>query len=119
MIGILRADVDGDRASSGIVRAGGFCFLTRCVGDPDGTLEDQVNGAFDDMERRLAAVGLAADSVVRLDCVFRDLGDVPAAARAMRERFRGRYPATRCLQGEIEGGVSFQADAVAWCGGVY
>lgn len=36
MIGILRADVNREWAHSGIVRAGGFCFLGYCVGNVGG-----------------------------------------------------------------------------------
>ena len=52
---IERYDVNEDWAHSGIVRAGNFYFLNYCVRDTNGTVEQQVNGAFDVMEERLAS----------------------------------------------------------------
>ena len=124
MVGILRADINEAWASSGVVRAGGFCFLSCCVGSVGGTVEEQVNGAFDEMARRLALVGLTLENVVQMDCLFRDVWNIPVMEKVIRERFRGRYPARKSLQtnfAHVGGpeGLAFQADAVAWCGGVY
>ncbi len=44
---IERYDVNEDWAHSGIVRAGNFYFLNYCVRDTNGTIEQQVSGAFD------------------------------------------------------------------------
>lgn len=46
MDGIERRDVNDGWAHSGIVRAGDFCFLSYCVGNVGGTVEEQINGAF-------------------------------------------------------------------------
>ena len=54
MEGITRHDVNEEWAHSGMIRAGDFCFLNYCAGNVGGTVEEQINGAFDEMERRLA-----------------------------------------------------------------
>ena len=55
---IIRKDISEDWAHSGIIKAGDYCFLSYCVGNVGGTVEEQVNGAFDQMESRLALFGL-------------------------------------------------------------
>ncbi len=47
---IERYDVNEQWAHSGIVKAGDFCFLNYCASN-GGTIEEQINGAFDEMER--------------------------------------------------------------------
>ena len=59
-----------DWAHTGILKAGDFCFLSYCVGNVGGTVEEQINGAFDEMERRLGLSGLTLENVVRC-CLFR------------------------------------------------
>ena len=51
---IERYEVNEQWAHSGIVKAGDYCFLSYCVGNIGGTIEEQINGAFDNMEERLA-----------------------------------------------------------------
>ena len=46
---IERYDVNDEWAHSGIIRAGDFCFLGYCAGNPGGTIEEQINAAFDQM----------------------------------------------------------------------
>ena len=53
---IERYDVNEEWAHCGIIKAGDFCFLNYCVGNVGGSIEQQVNGAFDEMEKRLALV---------------------------------------------------------------
>ena len=79
---IERLDVNEAWAHSGIIKAGDFCFLNYCVGNVGGTIEEQINGAFDEMEKRLAMVGLTLEHVVQMDCLF-------------RPRENSRTPATR------------------------
>ena len=55
---IERYDISEEWAHSGIIKAGDFYYLGYCVGNVGGTIEEQVNGAFDHMEKRLAMVGL-------------------------------------------------------------
>ena len=70
---IERYDVNEQWAHSGIIKAGDFCFLGYCAGNVGGTIEEQINGAFDQMEERLAMVGLTLENVVQMDCLFRDV----------------------------------------------
>ncbi len=119
---ILRLDVNEKWAHSGIVRAGNFCFLGYCAGRLGGTIEEQVNGAFDEMERRLALFGLTLENVVQMDCLFRDVWNIPVMEQVIRERFHGKYPVRKSIQTEFaapgggrEGSLLFQVDAVAWC----
>ena len=66
---IERYDVNDEWAHAGLVKAGDYCFLSYCVGNIGGTVEEQINGAFDNMEERLAMVGLTLENVVQMDCV--------------------------------------------------
>ncbi len=118
---IERFEVNQEWAHSGVVRAGDFCFLSYCVGNIGGTVEEQVNGAFDNMEQRLAMVGLTLEDVVQMDCLFRDVWNIPVMEKVIKERFHGRYPARKSIQtnfAHVGGpdGLQFQADAVAYCG---
>ena len=58
---IERYDVNEEWAHTGIIKAGDFCFLSYCVGNIGGTIEQQINGAFDEMEKRLAKLGLTLE----------------------------------------------------------
>lgn len=118
--GIIRLDVNEQWAHAGIVRAGDFCFLSYCAGNVGGTVEQQINGAFDEMERRLAMLGLTLESVVKMDCLFRDIWNIPVMERIIKERFKGKYPARKSVQTEFAhtggpDGLLFQCDAIACC----
>ncbi len=117
---IIRKDVSEECAHSGIIKAGDYCFLSYCAGRTDGSLEDQINSAFDEMERKLSLFDLGLESVVKMDCLFRDIWDIPVMERVIKERFNGKYPARKSIQtdfadtgGEI--GRKFQVDAIAYC----
>lgn len=74
---IERYEVNEQWAHSGIIKAGDFCFLGYCVGNIGGSIEEQINGAFNNMEERLAMVDLTLESVVQMDCLFRDVWNIP------------------------------------------
>lgn len=121
MSGIIRKEVNEDWAHTGIVKAGDYCFLSYCVGNIGGTIEEQINGAFDQMEKRLAIFDLTLESVVHMDCLFRDVWNIPVMERIIKERFHGKYPARKSIQTNFahvggENGLQFQADAIAYCG---
>lgn len=107
-------------AHSGMICAGGFCFLGYCVGNIGGTVEEQINGAFDMMEKRLALAGLTLENVVQMDCLFHNIWDIPVMEDIIRKRFGGRYPVRKSIQTEFADsrGLLFQADAVAWKGSI-
>ena len=121
MTEIIRKDVCNDFAHSGIIKAGDYCFLSYCTGNVGGTVEEQINGAFDEMERRLAMFDLTLENVVQMDCLFRDVWNIPVMEKVIRERFNGKYPVRKSICTEFahvggENGLQFQADAVAYCG---
>ncbi len=117
---IIRKDVNEKWAHCGIIKAGDYFFLNYCVENVGGTIEEQINGAFDEMESRLALFGLTLENVVQMDCLFRDVWNIPIMERIIKERFNGKYPVRKSIQTEFahvggEKGLQFQADAVAYC----
>ncbi|HPF88125.1 MAG TPA: RidA family protein [Candidatus Limiplasma sp.] len=119
---MIRHEINPDWAHAGMVEAGGFVFVGYCAGNIGQPIEAQVNGAFDELERRLAAVGLTLASVVKMDCLFRDVWNIPVMERVIKQRFNGKYPARKSIQTEFahrggaEGGLLFQVDAIAYKG---
>lgn len=116
---IKRHEINEDWAHSGMVEAGDFVFVNYCVGNVGKPVEDQVNGAIDHLEKRLAQVGLTLDSVVKFDALFRDIWDIPVMEKVLKERFHGAYPARKSIQTEFahrggQDGLLFQLDAIAY-----
>ncbi len=114
---IVRYDVNEVWAHSGIVKAGNYCFLNYCVRNSDGTIDQQVNAAFDVMEERLALVGLTFENVVQMNCLFKDIYHIPVMEKVVKERFHGKYPARKSIQTEFadqEHNLLFQVDAIAY-----
>ncbi len=118
---ILRHEVNENWAHSGIVEAGDFAFLSYCVGNIGQSVEKQIEGAFDKMQQRLESIGLKMDSVVKMDCLFRDIWNIPLMEKEIKTRFNGKYPARKSISTDFahEGGIAgllFQIDAVAYKG---
>jgi enamine deaminase RidA (YjgF/YER057c/UK114 family) len=118
---IKRHDVSENLALSGMVEAGGFVFVSFCVGNIAQPVEAQINGAFDHLSERLRSVGLTLESVVKIDAMFRDVWNIPVMEKVIRERFNGKYPARKTIQTEFahkggQEGLLFQLDAVAFRG---
>ena len=115
---IQRYEINENWAHSGIVQAGEFYFLSYCVRNIGGTIEEQVTGAFDHMEERLTSVGLTLENVVKMDCLFKNIWDIPVMEKVIKERFHGNYPARKSIQTEFADnrGLLFQVDAVAYSG---
>ncbi len=118
---IIRCDVNEEWAHSGTVEAGGFVFLSYCVGNIGQPVEAQINGAFDHLADRLEAIDLTLESVVKLDALFRDVWDIPLMEKVIKERFGGKYPARKSIQTEFAhrggaDGLKFQLDAIAYRG---
>lgn len=119
MSDIKRHDVNEQWAHSGIIEAGDFCFVNYCVGNIGEPIENQVNGAINHLEKRLKMVGLTLESVVQMDCLFRDIWNIPIMEKVIKERFNGKYPVRKSIQTEFShsggvNGLSFQVDAVAY-----
>jgi len=118
---IERYDVNEEWAHSGIIKAGDFCFIGYCAGNIGQGIEAEINGAIDQMERRLKIVGLTLENVVQIDCLFRDAWDIPVMEKVIKVRFGGKYPVRKSIQTNFahmggENGLHFQMDGVAYCG---
>lgn len=118
---IIRSDVNEDWAHSGIVEAGDFVFINYCAGNIGQSVENQINGAFDQLNERLKSIGLTLESVVKMDCLFKDVWNIPIMEKVIKERFNGKYPARKSIQTEFahsggQNGLHFQLDAIAFKG---
>lgn len=122
---IIRMNLDdklaNDYAYSEVVVAGDWVYLTFCVGNVGGSVEAQVHGALDNMEARLALVGLTLEDVVKVDVLMRDPWNIPAMEKVFTERFKGKYPARKTIATEFahqggENGLQVQIDAIAYKG---
>lgn len=118
---IIRSDINEKWTHSGIVEAGDFVFINYCVGNIGQSIENQINGAFEHLSRRLESIDLTLESVVKIDCMFRDIWDIPVMENVIKERFHGKYPARKSIQTEFahrggQDGLLFQLDAIAFKG---
>lgn len=125
MSDIIRKNLDDNFANacaySEVVAAGDWVFLTFCVDNVGGTVEEQVHGALNNMEARLALVGLTLDSVVKVDVLMRDPWHLPTLEKVFAERFGGKYPARKTIATEFAhkggaDGLHVQIDAIAYRG---
>ena len=96
-------------------------LLNYCAGNVGQPIEAQINGAIDEMEKRLAIVGLTLENVVQMDCLFRDVWNIPVMEKVIRERFHGKYPVRKSIQTEFahvggQDGLLFQLDGIAYAG---
>ena len=113
--GIERLQTDEFWADSTVIEAGDFVFVGYCMGNEGGTIQEQINGAIDTLEKRLKLAGLTLESVVKMDCMFRNIGDLDYLADILRERFQGRYPTRKAFTTDfLREGMSFQIDAIAY-----
>jgi enamine deaminase RidA (YjgF/YER057c/UK114 family) len=113
--GIIRNDVDEEWAHSGIVEAGNFAFISYCFGNVNQSIENQINGAIDLLEKRLRSIGLNLESVVNLNCLFKNISDLSVIKEVFKKRFNGKYPSRKAFQTEfIVEGLLFQLDAIAF-----
>ncbi|MBO4241758.1 MAG: RidA family protein [Clostridiales bacterium] len=114
---IKRIEVDDFWADSTIIEAGDYVFVGYCMGNEGKSVEEQIHGAVDTLEGRLKKVGLTLDSVVKMDCLFKDIEDLNLLPAVLRERFKGRYPTRKAYTSEfIREGIRFQIDAIAYKG---
>lgn len=113
---IERYDVNEEWAHSGIIKAGDYCFLNYCVRYTEGPIKHQIEGAFDVMEERLAMVGLTLENVVQMNCLFKNIWDIPVMEKVIKERFKGKYPVRKSIQTEFadHDGLLFQVDGIAY-----
>ena len=79
------------------------------------SIQEQINGAIDVLESRLKKVGLTLESVVKMDCLFKDIEDLNILPEVLIERFPGKYPARKAFTSDfIREGIRFQIDAIAY-----
>lgn len=115
---IKRVEVDEFWADSTIIEAGDYVFVGYCMGNEGKSIEEQINGAFTTLENRLSMVGLGLDSVVKMDCLFKDISDLNYLSDVIKKRFNGKYSVRKAFTSDfIREGICFQADAIAYKGG--
>lgn len=82
-------------------------------------MEEQVEGALNDMRDRLGQVGLTLTDVVKVDILLRDVWDIPVMEEVFKRRFQGEYPARKTISTEFAHvggpeGLKVQIDGVAY-----
>ena len=114
---IKRLEVDEFWADSTVIEAGDYVFVGYCMGNEGQPVEDQIDGAFTTLENRLKMAGLGLESVVKMDCLFKDINDLNSLPDVIRKRFNGKYPTRKAHTTEfIRDGILFQIDAIAYKG---
>lgn len=114
---IRRTEISDEWAHSGIVEAGDYVFISYCMGNEGQSIENQIHGAFDVLSERLEAVGLTLTSVVKMDCLFKDIADLSYLGEIIKKRFDGNYPSRKAFETKfIREGIRFQVDAIAFRG---
>lgn len=68
------------------------------------------------MEERLAFVELTLENVVQMNCMFKNIWDIPVMEKVIKKRFNGKYPVRKSFQTEFAdlGNLLFQVDAIAY-----
>lgn len=114
MSDIKRSEINDEWAHSGVVQAGDFVFISYCMKNEGQAVEKQIDGAFDVLEKRLESVGLNLESVVKMDCLFKDIMDIQFLEKIIKKRFQGKYPARKAFETKfLRDGILFQIDAIA------
>lgn len=114
---IDRMEIDERWAHSAVVVAGDYAFISYCMKNEGQGIESQMEGAFDVLELRLKSIGLTLESVVKMDCLFRDIMDIGLLGGIIQKRFNGKYPARKAYETRfLREGISFQVDATAYMG---
>ena len=112
---IKRIETDEFWADSTIIEAGDYVFVGYCMGNEGKSIEEQIHGAIDVLENRLKTVGLTLESVVKMDCLFKDINDLNVLPAVLKDRFAGKYPTRKAFTSDfIRDGIRFQIDAVAY-----
>ena len=112
---IKRVETDDFWADSTVIEAGDFVFVGYCMANEGKSIKDQINGAIDVLEKRLDIVGLTLESVVKMDCLFKNIEDLNSLPEVLKERFKGKYPTRKAYTSDfIREGIDFQIDAIAY-----
>ena len=114
---IVRTEIDELWAHSAIVEAGNYVYISYCMKNEGQSIGNQINGAFDVLSERLEKIGLTLESVVQMDCLFKDINDLVFLGEIIKERFQGKYPARKAYETKfIRDEIVFQVDAIAFRG---
>ncbi len=114
---INRLETDEFWADSTVIEAGDYVFVGYCMGNEGRPIEAQIDGAFSTLEDRLKMAGLGLESVVKMDCLFKDINDLNCLAAVIKKRFDGKYPTRKAYTTDfIREGILFQIDAIAYKG---
>ena len=114
---IKRTEISEEWSHSGVVIAGDYVFVSYCMENEGQSIENQINGAFNLLEKRLGSIGLKLESVVKMDCLFKDILDISFLGKIIKERFNGKYPARKAFETKfLREGILFQIDAIAFRG---
>uniref|UniRef100_UPI00332182F3 hypothetical protein n=1 Tax=Oscillibacter ruminantium TaxID=1263547 RepID=UPI00332182F3 len=101
---IKRIEIDEVWADSTVIEAGDFVFIGYCMKNEGQDIKAQIMGAIEVLEQRLEMVGLTLESVVKMDCLFKNIDDLnylrklqvqvghPAVKRQRGFRQRRRCP---------------------------
>lgn len=112
---IKRTELSEEWAHAGVVEAGDYVFISYCMKNEGQPIESQINGAIDVLSERLESVGLTLSSVVKMDCLFRDIKDLAYLGDVIKSRFHSAYPARKAFETKfIREGIRFQIDAIAF-----
>ena len=115
MSAINRIETDEFWADSTIIEAGDYVFVGYCMRNEGKSIEEQIHGAIDTLEKRLQMVDLTLESVVKMDCLFKDINDLNYLPEVLKVRFGGKYPVRKAFTSDfIRDGISFQIDAIAY-----
>lgn len=68
------------------------------------------------MEERLSCVGLTLENVVQMNCLFKNIRDIPVMEKTIRRRFHSKYPVRKSFQTEFAdpGHLLFQVGGIAY-----
>lgn len=114
---IKRLEIDEFWADSTVIEAGDYVFVGYCMGNEGQSIENQICGAFSVLESRLAMAGLELDSVVKMDCLFKNINDLNYLPNIIKKYFKGKYPARKAYTTDfVRDGILFQIDAIAFKG---
>ncbi|MBR6984107.1 MAG: RidA family protein [Ruminococcus sp.] len=117
MDNIKRLEVDEFWADSTIIEAGDYVFIGYCMGNEGKSIEAQIDGAFCTLKNRLAMAGLELDSVVKMDCLFKNISDLNYLPDIIKKHFNGKYPTRKAYTTDfIRDDILFQIDAIAYKG---
>ncbi len=112
---IKRIEIDEVWADSTVIEAGDFVFIGYCMKNEGQDIKAQIMGAIEVLEQRLEMVGLTLESVVKMDCLLKNIDDLNYLPEIIQNKFHGKYPTRKAFETRfIRDGIDFQVDAIAY-----